>query len=91
MAQNINKKLEKMNWKNIDLTDNTERDLNILDPYSFNILLLEIDCNVKLINKETVRNQFKTELKRKTVEAIEIFNNNLDNIVKQAKIERQRK
>jgi len=91
MAQNINKKLEKMNWKNIDLTDNTERDLNILDPYSFNILLLEIDCNVKLINKETVRNQFKTELKRKTVEAIEIFNNNLDNIVKEAKIERQRK
>ena len=80
-----------MNWKNINLTDGHERDQNILDPYSFNTLLLEISCNVKLINKETVRNQFKTELECKTVETIEIFNNNLDNIVKQAKIERQRK
>lgn len=44
-----------MDWKNVDLDDGYERDQNILDPYDFDTLLLEISCNVRDINPETIR------------------------------------
>ena len=77
-----------MNWKNIKLEDGYERDLNLLDPYDFDTLLLEINCNVKEINRETVKAQAMESIKAKYQTAIEILNDNLDNITKQAQKER---
>ena len=78
-----------MNWKNIKLEDGYERDLNLLDPYDFDTLLLEINCNVKEINRETVKAQAMESIKAKYQTAIEILNDNLDNITKQAQKERK--
>ena len=81
-----------MNWNNLDLTeDSHERDANLIDSLSFDTLLLEISCNIKDINQETVKEQFNTDLNNAINEAKSIFKANLDNIVKQAKKERARK
>lgn len=77
-----------MDWNNVDLNDGWERDLNILDPYSFNMLLLEISCNVREINAQTVRQQFETSLQSKISCAREVFEANLANIVTEAIKER---
>ncbi len=76
-----------MDWNNVDLNSH-ERDSNILEPYSFDTLLLEIHCNVRDINEQTVRAQFETSLAAKMVEAVEIFTANKENILKQAIKER---
>ncbi|MFT6879124.1 MAG: hypothetical protein ACJARG_000048 [Arcticibacterium sp.] len=73
-----------MDWKNVDLENGYERDQCILDPYSFDTLLLEVSCNVKEINRETVRKQFEEILNSKIISAREVFENNLDNIVESA-------
>lgn len=73
-----------MNWNNINLKDNFERNQNIIDPLSFDTLLLEISCNIKEINKETVLKQFETDLQNRIISAREIILSNLDNIVKDA-------
>ncbi len=78
-----------MNWKNVDLTDGYEREQDFLDGYSFDTLLLEIQCNLKEINRKTVEEQFLTVLRYKIDDAKEIFYNNIDNIVAQAKKERK--
>ena len=79
-----------MNWKNVDLNNDYEREQNILDPLSFDILLLEVSCNVKEINTESVRKQFEETLKSKIESAREVFENNLNNIVKTAQQEREK-
>lgn len=73
-----------MDWNNINLKDNYERSQNIIDPLSFDTLLLEISCNVREINKETVLAQFETDLQNRIISAREIMLSNLDNIVKDA-------
>ena len=78
-----------MNWNNINLERGYEREQNILDPYSFETLLLEINCNVRDINTDTVRKQFKESLESKLNCMKEVFEANLKNIVKQAKKERK--
>ena len=78
-----------MNWNNVNLNSDYERSQNILDGYSFDILLLEINCNIKNINKDTIKQQFEESLKMKIDSAREIFVANLDNIVKQAIKERE--
>jgi ribosomal protein S18 acetylase RimI-like enzyme len=59
-----------MNWKNVNLQDGYERDQNILEPYSFDTLLLECHCNIPMqnVNRETVKQQFETELNNKIME-----------------------
>lgn len=79
-----------IDWNNIDLTSH-ERDLNMLDPYDFGTLLLEVDCNLPVINAETVRAQAMQSIKAKNDEAISILDANLANIVKQAQKERAEK
>lgn len=74
-----------MNWNNIDLKSGYERSQNIIDPLNFDTLLLEISCNVRDINKETIKAQFETDLKNRIESAREVFNNNLENILKEAK------
>lgn len=78
-----------MDWKNVDLEDDYERDQNIIDPYSFDVLLLEISCNIRDINPGTVRDQFESSLKAKIDSAREVFDNNFDNILKRALKERE--
>lgn len=73
-----------MNWNNVDLNSGYEREQNILDSLSFDILLLEISCNVKNITPTSVRQQFEETLKSKIESAREVFENNLKNIVKNA-------
>ena len=71
-------------WNNIDLNSMNERDLNIIDPLTFETLLLEIECNIKDINKGTVTEQFLEDLNYRNKEAVEVFKANLDSIVKKA-------
>lgn len=79
-----------MNWNNVDLKSH-EVESQILDGYSFETLLLEINCNVKEINRETVQAQFNESLKAAISSAKEVFNSNLDNIVKEAQRQRSQK
>ena len=74
-----------MNWTKVNLKSDYERNQNIVDPLSFDTLLLEISCNVLDINKETIKAQFETDLKIRIESAREVFNNNLENILKEAK------
>lgn len=75
-----------MNWNNINLENEYEASQNILEPYKFSTLLLEINCNIRLenINKEEVIKHFEKELNAKIREAREIFKSNLENIVNHA-------
>jgi hypothetical protein len=73
-----------MNWSNIDLKSEYERTRPILDNYSSETLLLEINCNVREINTATVRAQFEASLQSKIDSAREIFEDNLQNYVKNA-------
>lgn len=73
-----------MNWNNVDLKNDYECSQQILTGYRFDTLLLEISCNLREINKKTVRKQFETELNNRIREAREIFEANLTNIVKEA-------
>ena len=79
-----------MNWENVNLIDSYERDQNILDPYNFDTLLLEINCNLRTENltPEEITKHFNTILSSKIESAREVFNANLNNIVKQAQKER---
>jgi hypothetical protein len=67
-------------WTNIDLSSPCESQKNILEPYTFDILLLEIECNLPNINEATVKSHALAVLKAKYQEAVEILNNNLTNI-----------
>lgn len=77
-----------MNWNNIDLSDKYERENPILDEYSCDMLLLEVSCNLPEINHHTVREQAIKSLKSRYDEAVEILDDNLDNLVKEALRER---
>lgn len=74
-----------MNWKNVNLDSAYERAQPIIDALSFDTLLLEINCNIKEINRETVRKQFEEDLQNRIRSAREVFNDNLGNIVTEAK------
>jgi hypothetical protein len=77
-----------MDWNNVDLRNDYECSREILTGYKFETLLLEISCNLREINKDTVRKQFETELNSRIREAKEIFEANLTNIVKEGQRER---
>lgn len=76
-----------MNWNNVDLNSH-EVESNLLESYTFSILLLEVNCNVKEINRETVKAQAMESINAKYKESIEILEANLDNITKKAIEER---
>ena len=79
-----------MDWKNVDLKSN-EINSDILDSYSFNTLLLEIECNCREINEETIKKQFEEHIKASIICAKEIFADNLKNILSHAKEYREMK
>ena len=78
-----------MNWENVNLLDSYERDQNIIDPLSFDTLLLEIGCNIRDINEATIKEQFEIDLQSKINSSREIFEANKSNILKQALKERE--
>lgn len=84
----MSKKNLQIDWMDIDLDDNRERSLNIIEPLSFDALLLEIRCNIKDINSVTIREQFAADLQQRANEAWEVFDENLINIEQTAKKER---
>ena len=77
-----------MDYLNIDLTNDQERNTDILDGYDLETLFLEISCNLTEINEETVKAQFYESLNSKIQSAKDVFNANLKNIVKYAQEER---
>ena len=77
-----------MDFLNIDLKSDCERNADILDGYDLETLFLEISCNLIEINEETVKQQFYESLNSKIETAKDIFNANLQNIVKYAQEER---
>ena len=81
-----------MNWRNIDLNSH-EREVNIVDPLSFDTLLLEISCNIRTenLNEAEISKAFEHRLICIADEAREIFRANLKNITKQAIKERVNK
>lgn len=77
-----------MDYLNIDFSNDHERNSNLLDGYDFETLFLEISCNLTEINEESVKKQFYESLNSKIQSAKDIFNANLQNIVKYAQEER---
>ena len=77
-----------MDYLNIDLNSDHERNTDILDGYDLETLFLAISCNLREINEETVKKQFYESLNSKIQSAKDIFNANLQNIVKYAQEER---
>ena len=77
-----------MDYLNINLNNDYERNTDILDGYNLDTLFLEISCNLREINEETVKKQFYESLNSKIQSAKDIFNANLQNIVKYAQEER---
>jgi len=76
-----------MNWNNVDLNSH-EVESNLLENYTFSTILLEVNCNVREINRETVKAQAMESINAKYKESIEILEANLDNITKKAIEER---
>lgn len=77
------------NWNKIDLNRPSEACLNFLEGYSFNDLLLQINCNLSEINRETVLNEVENELECRMNEARHILRINLNEIVRKAQENRQ--
>lgn len=77
-----------IDWNNIDLNDSFEADKNLIENLTFSALVLEINCNLPVINAATVRKQFQEDLSSRIQEAREIFEANLENIVRHAQAER---
>lgn len=76
-------------WNNVDLNEGSyERESLLIDPLSFDTLLLELKCNCRVIDETAVLKQFETDLKSRVNEAIEICKANVSNIAKQANKER---
>lgn len=78
-----------MDWHNIDLSSPSESDSYLIDPLTFDTLLLEIGCNIRDINARTVAEQFEEDLQSRVAEAREIFAANLQNIVQYAQQQRE--
>jgi len=73
-----------MDWKNISLNSQFERDQNLIENKTFDIFLLEVECNIKNISKEEIQKHFKNTLQGVIDVATNVFNSNLDNILKDA-------
>ena len=71
-------------WNNIDLDSEYERSLAIVDPYTFNDLLLEVQCNIRTIDEKTIMRQFDEAMHSRMMSAREIMRENIKNITKQA-------
>lgn len=80
-----------MDWTKVDLKDNYERNQTFLDGYSFDTLLLELQCNYpkEKLTKEVVMKHVTSIIENNVAEAFSIINDNLDNIIKTSLDERE--
>ena len=78
-------------WSNIDLSSAYERNLNILEPYDFETLLLELSCNIRTsdLSEGAILKQFNESLDSKVQSAKEIMKDNLKNVLKYELKERE--
>jgi hypothetical protein len=72
-----------VNWSNIDL-DSHEAGYSIIDDYTFEDLLLEVNCNLPTINEATIMRQFEDALQSRIHSAREAMRDNLANIARHA-------
>lgn len=79
-----------IDWNNVNLSSSYERDQNILEPYDFDTLLLEISCNLRdeQLTAHDIRKHAREVINAKRREALEILEANLTNIVNKAIEER---
>lgn len=75
-----------VNWSNIDLNSSCERSLNILEPYDFDTLLLEVSCNIRSedLCVEVIKNHAMQSLMAKHREAVQVLSDNIQNITDKA-------
>jgi len=80
-----------IDWANINLDSPYERDQNILDPYDFDTLLLEIGCNIRDedLTASNIEKHAQEVLRAKYQEALSIVGNNIQNIRDKAIEERK--
>ena len=74
-----------MDWLNVDLNSEYESSQTFLDGYSFDQLLLEIECNMKEDEKTpaNILRHAKLEMSIKVDTAIEIIRANMAGIINQ--------
>jgi hypothetical protein len=73
-----------MDWNNLDLEIPEGLRANILDAYTVDTLLLEVDCNLPIITEDTIRAQFQETLRLKIESAHFVLEANLKNILRVA-------
>jgi hypothetical protein len=80
-----------MDWLNVNLEDSYEREQDFLDGYSFDTLLLEINCNMRKedINEDSVMAHVERILSLRKLEAKGIIFANLKKIVEQVLKEKE--
>ena len=76
-----------MDWKNVNLNSDYEKNKNLLENYTFEQLITEAIVNIKNtnVNKETVRQQAMLSIQSKFNEAMDILDWNIDNITNYVK------
>jgi hypothetical protein len=75
-------------WNNIDMHSSYETSLNLVENLTFDTLLLEIGCNCNKIDEQSVTKQFEEDLRSRIQSAREIFEANLQSIIRKAKLTR---
>ena len=80
-AQNTTRTLNAngQEWSDLDLTG-YNLDRNILDPYTFSGLLLDVHCGVSDITPEAIKAHFEEQLRAKARCAREVFAANAESI-----------
>jgi hypothetical protein len=75
-----------LDWKNIDLESNYEKEQTFLDGYSFETLLLEISTNFRIenITEKKVFDYIESEMNKKIECAKDVIRYNIKNIVAKA-------
>jgi queuine/archaeosine tRNA-ribosyltransferase len=68
-------------WTNIDL-DSWQIGLSLIDGLTFSEFVLEADCNCPNVTKAALRAQFEDDLQSRIDDAREVFEHNLDNLVR---------
>lgn len=78
-----------MNWDDVNLDSAYERSQHLISSVSFDAFLLEIECNERVIDRESLSRHFKERLNGIVEEANEVFQANLDNLVNNAQKRRE--
>lgn len=70
---------------NLDLDSAYNRNKTIIDSLDFETLLLELHCNCRTIDEESVMKQFTEDLESRLEDARWMMQENMQSIIKKAK------